>query len=55
MFPAAKVLSTTHTVMHWHGTAVNPDDGVTYVYRVGSPPAEPRRRLEAVPDLSKAS
>jgi hypothetical protein len=35
----AKVLSTTRTLMHWHGTAVNPDDGLTYGYNmVGADP-----------------
>jgi hypothetical protein len=35
----AKVLSTTNTLMHWHGTAVNPDNGLTYGYNmVGADP-----------------
>jgi hypothetical protein len=35
----AKVLSTTNTLMHWHGTALDPDNGVTYGYNmVGADP-----------------
>jgi len=35
----ASVLSTTQTVAHWHGTAVNPDNGITYGYNmVGADP-----------------
>jgi hypothetical protein len=35
----ARVLSTTRTLEHWHGTAVNPDDGSTYGYNmVGADP-----------------
>ncbi len=36
----APVLSTTNTVAHWHGSSVNPDDGVTYEYNmVGKDPS----------------
>jgi hypothetical protein len=36
----AKVLNTTHTVDHWFGTALNPDNGVTYGFNmVGKTPA----------------
>jgi len=35
----ADVLPTTRTVPHWHGTAANPDDGITYGYNmVGADP-----------------
>ena len=35
----ATVLNTTRTLMHWHGTAVNPDNGLTYGYNmVGADP-----------------
>jgi hypothetical protein len=35
----AGVLPTTKTLQHWHGTAVNPDDGLTYGYNmVGADP-----------------
>ena len=36
----ASVLPTTRTVAHWHGTATNPADGVTYGFNmVGADPA----------------
>jgi hypothetical protein len=36
----AKVLPTTRTVAHWHGTALNPVDGVTYGFNmVGADPS----------------
>jgi len=36
----ASVLPTTRTVAHWHGTAANPDDGVTYGFNmVGADPS----------------
>jgi len=36
----AKVLPTTRTVAHWHGTALNPADGVTYGFNmVGADPS----------------
>lgn len=36
----ASVLPTTRTVAHWHGTATNPVDGVTYGFNmVGADPA----------------
>jgi hypothetical protein len=35
----AKVLSTTRTLRHWHGTAANPETGLTYGYNmVGADP-----------------
>ena len=35
----ATVLPTTRTVAHWHGTSLNPSDGVTYGYNmVGADP-----------------
>ena len=35
----AQPLSTTRTIMNWHGTAANPDDGLTYGYNmVGADP-----------------
>ena len=35
----ATVLPTTRTVAHWHGTSLNPVDGVTYGYNmVGADP-----------------
>jgi hypothetical protein len=35
----AKVLPTTRTVTHWHGTAADPSDGITYGYNmVGADP-----------------
>jgi hypothetical protein len=35
----AKVLSTTRTLQHWHGTALNPDNGLTYGFNmVGANP-----------------
>jgi hypothetical protein len=36
----ASVLPTTKTVEHWHGTALNPDDGITYGFNmVGKDPS----------------
>lgn len=36
----ANVLPTTQTVAHWHGSAVNPDNGVTYGFNmVGADPS----------------
>ena len=36
----ATVLPTTRTVAHWHGSALNPDNGVTYGFNmVGADPA----------------
>jgi hypothetical protein len=36
----ADVTPTTRTIPHWHGTAVNPNDGITYGYNmVGSDPS----------------
>jgi hypothetical protein len=36
----ASVLPTTKTVAHWHGTTLNPDNGVTYGFNmVGSDPS----------------
>jgi hypothetical protein len=35
----ADVLPTTRTIPHWHGTAVNPNDGITYGFNmVGADP-----------------
>lgn len=39
----AKVLPTTRTVAHWFGTALNPDNGVTYGFNmVGADPSRER-------------
>ena len=39
-FGGATVLPTTRTVAHWHGTALNPTDGVTYGFNmVGADPS----------------
>lgn len=51
----AKVLPTTRTVAHWFGTALNPDNGVTYGFNmVGRTPrwSSPRR---SPPILSRST